>query len=160
MKKNSITIFFLCGFLLLILFVPLALAEVTVPSETRFSYVNGSYFFHPGTYDNATLINNIWYFNNIKFTPLTSGLYPLSHYENALNAVYTNMYIALGLIGVSLIIIACLIILRASKEDSESSVLPGFTLLIGTVIGLILAFVIISAFQNSTNALFILSFIK
>jgi hypothetical protein len=163
MKKNCVLTFFLYIFLTIIFFFPLASATLIIPSETRFSYANGTYFTHPGTFENATYIDNIWYFNNVEYTPSSSELIsptPNPYVVAAFNAVYTNMYIALGLIGISLIILACVIILRATREDSESSVIPGFILLIVTLIGLILAFVIISAFQNSvqvnTNLIFLI----
>jgi hypothetical protein len=76
----------------------------------------------------------------------------------ATDQVFTNMYIALGLIGAGLIIISAFIMLKSMGGDFNDSngSLVGVGLLITTLIGLVLGFVIINAFQNSTISIMLL----
>jgi hypothetical protein len=76
----------------------------------------------------------------------------------ATDQVFTNMYIALGLIGAGLIIISAFIMLKSMGGDFNDSngSLVGVGLLITTLIGLVLGFVIINAFQNSTISITLL----
>jgi hypothetical protein len=76
----------------------------------------------------------------------------------ATDQVFTNMYIALGLIGAGLIIISAFIMLKSMGGDFNDSngSLVGVGLLITTLIGLVLGFVIINAFQNSMTSISLL----
>ncbi|MGD0071422.1 MAG: hypothetical protein ABSB71_08100 [Candidatus Bathyarchaeia archaeon] len=74
------------------------------------------------------------------------------------NAVFTNVYIALGLVGISLIALACFLIMGSLKsgDASAGAFLVGIIMLISTVVGLVVAFMVAIGFQNSMDTSLVL----
>ena len=102
MKLKFVALLLLLSFLAVSIF-GLVNASVTVSSDTYFYYDNGTSFTHPGTYENITRIDNVWYFDNVEYSPSSGDLItpsptPNIRLQNSINSVFTNMYIALGLI--------------------------------------------------------------
>jgi hypothetical protein len=83
---------------------------------------------------------------------------PPSDATNAANDVFTNMYIAVSLLGVSFIVLACALIVKALGSDisNQGAVLFGLIFLIGSVVGLIVGFAVIGGFERSINDVLVL----
>ncbi|MFA5365510.1 MAG: cellulase family glycosylhydrolase [Candidatus Bathyarchaeia archaeon] len=79
--------------------------------------------------------------------------------EGAAATVFTNMYVAVGLIGVSFIVLAAFLIVRSlqSGEFESGAVMFGVVFLVGSVVGLIVGFAVIRGFENAMgSALYLL----
>ena len=82
---------------------------------------------------------------------------PPSDAEESANTVVNNMYVAIGLVGVSLIVLACALILKSLQAGGQDGLIFGVLLLIGSVVGLVVGFVIVARFESSMdNFLFLL----
>jgi hypothetical protein len=85
----------------------------------------------------------------------------VSDAEESANTVFGNMYVAVGLIGVSLIVLACALIVKSLQSGIQGGLMFGVLLLIGSVVGLVVGFIIVARFEGSMdNLLFSLSTLR
>jgi hypothetical protein len=83
---------------------------------------------------------------------------PIPEAEEASNTVFGNMYLAVGLVGVSLIVLACILIIKSLESGVTDGLMFGVLLLIGSVISLVVGFVIVARFEGSMDSLLFVGF--
>lgn len=81
--------------------------------------------------------------------------------EESANTVVNNMYVAIGLVGVSLIVLACALIVKSLQFGIQGGLMFGVLLLIGSVVGLVVGLIIVARFEGTMdNLLFLLSTLR
>lgn len=156
--KNKYILILLCITLLIPVFCSIQNAVANqhiVGNNIKFTYPDGSWFYNPGLYSTISCIDDVWYFDGAAYSgPVNIG----TEAASAIVSVFTNVYIAIGLIGIGFIILSCFLIIQATKGESEEnnkSMLTGVVILIISVVFIVVAFAIIIGFENAISNAYI-----
>lgn len=117
-------------------YMPSTYASVTT-GASRFFYDNGTSFTYPGTYDNVSRVNNVWYFGGVAYPPSSSST------SSVVTSVFNLMYSAVGVMALTGIVFvgsAIFIVMRggdgvmAMAETSAVLLAVGVICIVGAVV--------------------------